>query len=204
MVDIEGKILVTAIKLFIENGFFETSIKGLMEELNIKKDYFYQCFKSKEDLINNVIERFWIPYINRIIGISNKCITSEEKLLIIFKEYSEIESYFIKKFNVKNFYYKSIIFLTIEGRAYEYTWNDIIELNAKLLDEIGLIIEDGKRKGEILNMVNSSNVSREVLSLLQSNIVLWVMNPQINIKKLYETSFKYLWRSIRNHHEVIL
>ena len=87
---------------------------------------------------------------------------------------------------------------------YGYTWNTIIELNAKLLDEIVLIIEDGKRQGEILNMVNYGNISREVLSLLQSNIVLWVMNPKINIKKLYETSFKYLWRSIKNHNEVIL
>ena len=168
--------------------------------MGISKRGFYYYFKSKDQLICKVIEKFLFPRFDDIIGVVDECNgLSKEKLLKMFQKYSETESYLKNNFSVDKINYRAIIFLTIEGiKSYEPMTNYINNFNNRLLEKIESVIEEGKRLGEISSTVVSKSIAIYTLSSLQSAIVLWAMNQNIHIKVLFETSFKYLWNSIKS------
>jgi len=51
------KILSTSAKLFIEKGYEQTSIQDIMDALNISKGGVYHHFKSKEEILESVLEK---------------------------------------------------------------------------------------------------------------------------------------------------
>lgn len=52
------RILDTATKLFLENGWEQTTIQNIVDELgDLTRGAFYHHFKSKEDIINAVLNR---------------------------------------------------------------------------------------------------------------------------------------------------
>jgi AcrR family transcriptional regulator len=48
------RIVATSIQLFDKKGFTGTSIKEIVEELNVTKGTFYYYFKSKEELLKDI------------------------------------------------------------------------------------------------------------------------------------------------------
>lgn len=197
--EIKDNILKVAFKLFIERGFFEVSIKDLIEEARIAKNDFYDYFKNKDKLITEVIDKFFFQRFNDVFVSTNKSKeSSKEKLFRIFQKYSETESYLKNNIGVEKINYKSILFLIIKGiKIYETMANYVNVFNNRLLEKVESIIEEGKVSGEILNVVDSKSTSASILTLLQNSILLWAMNQNINIIMLFKTDFKYLWNSIK-------
>lgn len=197
---IKERILRIAIKLFIERGFLEVSINDLMRESGISTSSFNNYFESKDQLICETIEKFMFPYFDDILRIAGDCGGfSKNKLLKIFREYSEIESYLKTNFNINKISHRSINFLTTEGiKKYEPINQYIIDFDNRLLEKIESIIEEGKSLGEISSTVVSKSVAINTLESLKSATVLWIMNQNINIKVLFETNFKHLWNEIKS------
>ena len=196
---IKEKILKIAFKLFIERGFLEVSINELIKEVGMTKSGFYHYFESKDQLICEAIEKFLFPYFEDIIRIIDECNEfPKKKLSKIFQKYSEAESYLKNNFNVDKINYRLLTFFTIEGiKKYKIITKHIAKFHNRLLEKIESVIEDGKRLGEISSKVVSKSTARYTISSLQSLIVLWVMNQNIDIKELFETNFRYLWNSIK-------
>lgn len=195
----KDKILKIAFKLFIERGFLEVSINDLTKEAGIAKRCFNEYFVSKDQLICETIEKLFSRF-DDIIKIPDEFNgLSKEKLLRIFQRYSEMESYLKINLSVRKFNYNSIICLTIEGmKCYESMTNCIIDFNNRLLKKIEYIIEEGKILGEISSSVDSKSTAKYTLASLQSNMVLWAMNQNIDIKMLYETDFGHIWNNIES------
>lgn len=197
---IKGKILRIALKLFMERGFFEVSINDLIKEAGISKSSFNYYFSSKDQLVCEAIEKLFFSRFEDVIRISDELHEiSKGKLLRIFQIYSETDSYLKNNLNVKRFNYRSIISLTVEGiKDYKFMTNCIVDFNNRLLEKIEYVIEEGKLLGEISSKIDSEFVAKHTLTLLQNAIVLWVMNQNIDIKKLFEVNFKYLWNNIKS------
>ncbi len=51
------QILNTSAKLFVENGYEKTTIQDILDALKMSKGAIYHHFKSKEEILNTVIER---------------------------------------------------------------------------------------------------------------------------------------------------
>ena len=71
--DIKEKILNTAIKLFLCNGFRSTTVKELTDAARIAKGTLYLYFKSKENILENIIDKFDKEYLEKVIETVNKC-----------------------------------------------------------------------------------------------------------------------------------
>lgn len=54
----KNEILDAAIGLFTDNGFENTSVSDIVRKLNIAQGTFYYYFKSKDELLNAVVEHF--------------------------------------------------------------------------------------------------------------------------------------------------
>ncbi|HZK26896.1 MAG TPA: TetR/AcrR family transcriptional regulator [Thermoclostridium sp.] len=65
------KILDTAFKIFMENGYEEASVRMILEESKATTGSFYYYFPSKEALFEAVIERYLQNYVSRIERIAN-------------------------------------------------------------------------------------------------------------------------------------
>lgn len=90
----KDRILKTTLKLFVERGFAEVSINDLIKEVGIAKGGFYHHFKSKDELIYEMMESFTFPLLENIIGSIDECNGSvKEKLSCLFRKYTEVQSY---------------------------------------------------------------------------------------------------------------
>jgi AcrR family transcriptional regulator len=69
------EILDTAQKLFYEKGYEQTSINTIIETIGVSKGTFYYYFKSKEELLDSLVERSVIE-VSELI----KKITDDHKL----------------------------------------------------------------------------------------------------------------------------
>ena len=68
------KILNAATKVFFENGFEATSVKMILDEANVVTGSFYHFFPSKENLFENVVEKFLHNYTESVsLILGNDC-----------------------------------------------------------------------------------------------------------------------------------
>lgn len=54
-----GEFLLTAQKLFIKKGYYTTSVDDIVGEMGVAKGLFYYYFKSKEDLVSQMVDHLW-------------------------------------------------------------------------------------------------------------------------------------------------
>ena len=52
------ELLDAAQKLFFQRGYAQVSVRDIIDEVGIAKGTFYHYFKSKEDLLNQLVDRF--------------------------------------------------------------------------------------------------------------------------------------------------
>lgn len=198
--DTRKKILGVALKLFVEKGFAEVSISNIIQEVGIAKGSFYYHFISKDQLINEIIESVISPYLDDILKSLDECNGSaKEKLLNAFEKYSLAEAYLRINFNVDKINNRSIIILIVECiKRYETMATHVIEFTNQLLGKIENIIEEGKSKYQISNTVDSKSISIYIVSSLVGGLSVWIMDPKIDLKMLFDNNFEYLWNSIKS------
>lgn len=63
-------ILDAALKIFLTKGYEGTSVRMILEEANVVTGSFYHFFKSKEDLFEEVVERFLSLYKEQFAAIA--------------------------------------------------------------------------------------------------------------------------------------
>ena len=95
------EIIKTAQALFIEKGFACTKISDIVKKINVSQGVFYYYFNSKEDIIDEIINRYIKKLIlnstdiiedNRITGIEKLKKMSDNQLKINMIENNNIHS----------------------------------------------------------------------------------------------------------------
>lgn len=64
--DTREKIVMTAFKLFVNNGFHNTTMQQLVEASKMSKGAFYHYFKSKNDLYTQVINQYFLTFYKEV------------------------------------------------------------------------------------------------------------------------------------------
>lgn len=81
----KNEILDTAEILFEEKGYDKCSVNDILNRIGIAKGTFYHYFKSKEELLDALIERISAQMIRRAKVVCNKPeFTPEDKILQVF------------------------------------------------------------------------------------------------------------------------
>jgi AcrR family transcriptional regulator len=53
------EFLDTAVELFNEKGYYNTSVDDIVDRMDVAKGLFYYYFKTKEDLVEAIVNRLW-------------------------------------------------------------------------------------------------------------------------------------------------
>lgn len=89
----ESEILDAAQTLFITKGYEETSINDIMNAVGGAKGMFYRCFKSKEEILNVLVDKWAEQYANKIsLLIQTPQITFSKKFIGIINVVREMSS----------------------------------------------------------------------------------------------------------------
>ena len=72
------EIINTAMKLFFENGYEGTSVRTIMDAVGGEIGMFYHYFKSKDELFDRVVERFFEGYGAKFESVIAGCETTED------------------------------------------------------------------------------------------------------------------------------
>lgn len=80
-----NEILDTAIELFTINGFENTAVSDIVRKLNIAQGTFYYYFKSKDELLNAVVEHFGEHIMEGCYEVFHSPMNAKEKIEGIIK-----------------------------------------------------------------------------------------------------------------------
>lgn len=101
------EIIYVAMQLFFENGYEATSVRMILDKVNGEVGMFYHHFKSKEELFQKVVERFFEDYTKQFVQIAEECSYKEqfiEYLLELFKssmkKFDKLSKICIGQFNM--------------------------------------------------------------------------------------------------------
>ena len=72
------EIISVSMKLFFENGYEGTSVRMIMDAVGGEIGMFYHYFKSKDELFDRVVERFFEGFRERFEAMTAGCQTMEE------------------------------------------------------------------------------------------------------------------------------
>lgn len=81
----KNEIIDTAAKLFVTKGYEQCSVNDILNTIGIAKGTFYHYFKSKEDVLDAVIDKISSRLSEKITMVAdNSELTPEDKILHVF------------------------------------------------------------------------------------------------------------------------
>lgn len=85
----KDEIIYTAMALFFEKGYEATSVRMILDKVQGEVGMFYHYFKSKEELFQTVVERFFTDYKTQLAIIIDATATKEEVIENLLTHYQE-------------------------------------------------------------------------------------------------------------------
>ena len=169
------KILLVAFKLFVNNGYHNTSMQQLVNASELSKGAFYHYFKSKNELYKQVINRYFLSFYLDINW------SSYNKTELTTKEI-EIE--------IQNFYLNfipQILSVTQNGLSEYY----IMYFEAfSILPEFKITVQEFYRNLELLlikavdNIENPNKMATTIIAKYEGILFLLAINPSLEINAL--------------------
>ena len=192
-------ILEIAFQLFLKNGFAGVSTNEIIREANVTKGCFYHYFKSKEDLIYDVIVIYLYPYLESPVKVLEEknvkckqldilqnihfCYTFMPKLVLETKQ---------------NISFREIQFLIYEGiKKYVYLAKKSCECSRKQRFLLKELLEIGKKEGIISSKIDTDTYATTMIALKDGMIALHILDSSIDTKEKLESTFKAIWSEIK-------
>ncbi len=135
-----NEIINAATELFAKKGYAATSMREISENLEITKATLYHYFKSKEQILFEILDNVMDEALQNLEKISNMDISPEEKLKNVLKFYSK---YYVSKQN-------DLILLVNELNSLNEKYKKIlIEKEKKYLNLIKSIFNELNLQGKL-------------------------------------------------------
>lgn len=198
----KDRILFTAFKLFLEKGFMGVSTSDIKREADISTGNFYHHFKSKEDLIISVMEKYIFDFfdsnLEAIRQFDGDYKDNLYYLLIKISGYDiemTNETSFYSQFEISDF--RKIHLLYLEGiQKYEIMKERYCSFNLDLLDYIKEMIVEGQSNGEIIDM-DSDDLAKFVQSTINGTFLMWISVPSYDLVELMKNNIDSMWELIK-------
>ncbi len=174
--DTKEKILLTAYKSFIKNGYHSTYMQKLVEETGLSKGAFYHHFKSKKDLYIKVIEKYFLSFYRTIDWNENSQINATIK---------DIED------GIKDFYLSflpKVLAITDDGLSrYCFMYFEAYNLVPEFKEELQNFYNNLEKI--LINAADNTSKSRSiaisVIAKYEGLIFLMAINPNLTLNEIF-------------------
>ena len=198
----EQHILQTAFRLFLGKGFSDISTNEIIREAGTTKGGFYYCFKSREDLVNQVIETYLLPYYLQPITVmhqawENKRADVSTKTLLWEAFFAPQRFRQYQEFVGMDIAFRDFYFLLYEGmKKYEEVQRYFAENTKEREICLRRILERGKERKEIAAEVDIDSGVMLTLAMQDGRLALKVLDDSIDDEEKYRRMEEQIWRDI--------
>jgi len=167
--DKHKRILQAAIKIFAQNGFYNSKVSEIAKEAGVADGTIYLYFKNKDDILISLFEEEMEKTINNM----KKEIGKEEDLLKKLKRFA------IVQLNSKKENPELAAIMEVELRQSSKFMKEYVnEKFIQYLKIISSIVKEGQKKGIIKKELNPTVVSRAFWGALDEVARFWVLSPK--------------------------
>jgi AcrR family transcriptional regulator len=183
---VRQRIIDMAIRHFLAKGFVGTSVTELAEAAGIAKGTVYCHFKSKEAILDSILDTFSAEFLDGVI-----------------KEVNECEGDFLKKFRS---FYKYTTEFGQSHRELMLVWHTLLgeiigssskterkmrDIQDRYNDFVETFLDEGKREGKIGSDINTHIYSRIITAMLTGMLLQWyVESPSAEDRREFVRSFR--------------
>ena len=123
------EIIQTSLKLFLKKGYFQTTVNEIVRNINVAQGTFYHYFKSKDDILDAIIESYINAILNEIeISINDNTLTALQKLeQISYAELRVNQNFNMNLHNIKG--------VDIHDRIIRQLTMKIVPIMARIIQE---------------------------------------------------------------------
>ena len=192
-------ILENTLKLMIEKKNSLISIREISAATGIATGGIYHYFSNKEEIYNEIIERYYINYyrfnideLRQITGNAKEKI--HDTLAEIFKQ----KETGIKIESIDEIDYRVILsILTAKGFYYENTIEFCQTTIKELKEFFAEIIEEGQKNGEIRQDFSTEDIAESLIIMFMGIQYRWEMYLIEDMSSVFEDNFNLQWEKIR-------
>ncbi|WP_406531802.1 TetR/AcrR family transcriptional regulator [Methanobrevibacter sp.] len=192
-------ILENTLKLMIEKRNSLNSIREISAATGIATGGIYHYFSNKEEIYNEIIERYYINYyrfnideLRQITGNAKEKI--HNSLAEIFKQ----KETGIKIESIDEIDYRVILsILTAKGFYYENTIEFCQTTIKELKEFFAEIIEEGQKNGEIRQDFSTEDIAESLIIMFMGIQYRWEMYLIEDMSSVFEDNFNLQWEKIR-------
>jgi AcrR family transcriptional regulator len=181
----KNQILDAAMDTFSKVGFHKARMADIAESSGLSKGSLYWYFKSKNDLINNLLARVFEPELVEFQNLLDDPRPVNQRLVIYADRVAEDM--------VKMLKWMPLIydFISLAFRQ-ESIKESIRTYYRQNMDILEALIQQGIDSGEILSD-NARDTAIAIGSILEGIVVLWIYDPEeIDIKTHVTSNMNYL------------
>lgn len=198
----EDHILQTAFRLFLEKGFADVSTNEIIREAGTTKGGFYYCFKSREDLVAQVIEAYLVPYyLQPLAAMQRAWVQKDENAstkTLLWDAYFSLQRFSLYRQHIgMEIAFRDFYFLLYEGmKKYDLVQQCFAENTRERERCLRRILERGKQRKEIAEDLDISGCVMMTLAMQDGIQALKVLDEQIDDEEKYRYIEEQIWREI--------
>jgi len=183
--ELRERIFQAAIRLFIKQGFFNTTVEEITEVADVGKGTFFNYFESKEHLVLKL---------------------TEAQEAVLRKVVAEIESATSVRFLLQNLQHQiaagpgrsQLMLRSLLGCAYtnDLVWEKFKHLLALARELISQVMRRGQELGEIRVDIPPLELARLYQQMVFGTNAIWSLHPPANLDEWIDRTFDIFWRGI--------
>ena len=174
---------------FLEEGFEKVSLNELIKRTGLTKGAFYYHFKSKEELLREIMHKYFHAYINDDINRFKSFQGNVfDKIELVLDFITDIK----QRIN-------SLSTLQIEAKAFFVLYQDGLKRDKKLrehhlisqgkiLTYIASLIEEGQNEGSIRQDISAEAIAKLLNSCIRGSMIIWTFKHKL-LRQLRKANF---------------
>jgi AcrR family transcriptional regulator len=183
--NIKDTIIRESSRLFLTNGFHGTSVKQITEAVGIGRGTLYWYFKSKDEILESIIYKFNIEFLDGLIDAVSKC-----------------EGDFIAKYRAFHKYATEFARDNRElGLVFNAILNEIVGTNTKAEEVVKIVyeryrsfiegmLENGKRDGSVRKDVDSKIFAHVIIASHSGMLMQWFVSGETLDVRIFVKAFR--------------
>jgi TetR/AcrR family transcriptional regulator, fatty acid metabolism regulator protein len=181
--DVKETIIRESMKLFLAYGFRGTSVKEITEAAGIGRGTLYWYFKSKDEIVETILQKFESEFVEGLIKAVNSC---EGNFVAKYRAFHKFATEFARDSRDLALVFNALLSEIVgSNRAAEAELKAIYEKYRRFLEGM---LEDGKRDGSVRPDIDSAVYAHVIIASHTGMLVQWFVNGKsLNVEAFVRT-----------------
>ncbi len=158
------RILSHSFNLFMKRGYTSVNISHILDDLNLSRGGFYHHFKNKEEVLKEVMEKYYIEQLNYLTDIVESARNFQD-IIIGIEELAikQMDTFINIEEERPNHYYLMFEAMKLFPEMKEFVSRWYVESTKKLIQFIKICVESG----EIRNDIEPSMLALQIITQVE-------------------------------------